>query len=529
MSIKKFREFLSEEWLVVDKEKNCVISKHGDDEKGATIAGRKMDFQNWNKTHKLGRFGILATHGPAMATDKPDQFAKPGEKKKTTAKAKKATSKAKPTAKKASTKKPTGSKVKTSGQNAKGGLSTQIGGLIARHMAKMFKEETEINELSPGTLGNYINKAYNRSKVLSIVRDQSHGQASTAGSTIDREYSRKINNADIGVRRATDRLAGHFNPTKQSKSKTNFLGKSLGKPSNQGGPSKTIGPNPNPPSGVGYPKPQTQTTQTASPMSNLPHANIPTAGSPSWIKQHRVARARSYLLTRKARAGREALANRTASYKQNDPYIHAKDVLKKSKRDATIQKAYNIEHPPKEDEQYKKDRETVRNAKRSATTKAAWAINHPWKAAALGAGAYVGYKALGVAKKTLFNSVNDQIERLLFETEETPNYYVQVLLCKGGVGDKSFRRHNLDAVRPIYTGAPNEPFDTKWLNNIITNDEQINLYCDEGYKIEEIFGSDDSNLCEKEMNEKHAHMVRVNDAIRRKFLPTEEYENDRSQ
>ena len=142
---------------------------------------------------------------------------------------------------------------------------------------------------------------------------------------------------------------------------------------------------------------------------------------------------------------------------------------------------------------------------------------------------FLGKTLLGVAKHTLFASVNDQIERLLFETEDTPNYHVHVLLSKGVVGDKSFRRHNLDVVRPIYTGAPNEPFDTKWLNNIITNDEQINLYCDEGYKIEEIFGSDDSNLCEKEMNEKHAHMVRVNDAIRRKFLPTEEYENDRSQ
>ena len=82
MTIKKFREFLSEEWLVVDKEKNCVISKHGEDEKGATIAGRKLDFINWNKTHKLGRFGILATHGPQMAMDKPDQFAKAGDKKK---------------------------------------------------------------------------------------------------------------------------------------------------------------------------------------------------------------------------------------------------------------------------------------------------------------------------------------------------------------------------------------------------------------------------------------------------------------
>ena len=207
----------------------------------------------------------MASHGPgAMAPDvanlepggKPKPKKKPASKAKTPAK--KPASKAASAAKKPS---PAKAKVKTPGQS-KGGLGTQIGGLIAKHMAKMFKEETEINELSKGTLGNYINKAYNRSKVLSIVRDQSHGQASTAGSTIDREYSRKINNADIGVRRATDRLAGHFNPTKQSKPKTNFLGKSLGKPSGQGGPPKTIGPNPNPPSGVGYPKPQT--TQTFS-------------------------------------------------------------------------------------------------------------------------------------------------------------------------------------------------------------------------------------------------------------------------
>ena len=152
MTIKKFKEFLSEEWLVVDKEKNCVISKHGEDEKGATVAGRKLDFINWNKTHKLGRFGILATHGPQMAVDKPDQFAKAGDKKK-----KKAASKAKTPAKKA-TAKPTSkaapaakkpslakAKAKTPGQG--GGLGTQIGSLIAKHMAKMFKEETEIKRI----------------------------------------------------------------------------------------------------------------------------------------------------------------------------------------------------------------------------------------------------------------------------------------------------------------------------------------------------------------------------------------------
>ena len=79
------------------------------------------------------------------------------------------------------------------------------------------------------------------------------------------------------------------------------------------------------------------------------------------------------------------MANRNNAYQQNDPYIHAKDVLKQSKKNATIQKAYNIEHPPKEDDDYNKARETVRNAKKSATKKAAWAINHPYKAAALGA------------------------------------------------------------------------------------------------------------------------------------------------
>ena len=68
MTIKKFREFLSEEWLIVDKHKNAIISKHGDDQKGATIAARKMDFAEWNKTHKLGRFCPMASHGPgAMA------------------------------------------------------------------------------------------------------------------------------------------------------------------------------------------------------------------------------------------------------------------------------------------------------------------------------------------------------------------------------------------------------------------------------------------------------------------------------
>ena len=78
-----------------------------------------------------------------------------------------------------------------------------------------------------------------------------------------------------------------------------------------------------------------------------------------------------------------------------------------------------------------KAKETLGNARKSATKKAAWAINHPYKAAALAGATYMGYKALGVAKKTLFNSVNHEIEHLLFESEETPNYYVQVLCAKG--------------------------------------------------------------------------------------------------
>ena len=68
MSIKKFREFLSEEWLIVDKDKNAVISKHGDDQKGATIAARKMDFRNGIRLINLDGSVSMASHGPgAMA------------------------------------------------------------------------------------------------------------------------------------------------------------------------------------------------------------------------------------------------------------------------------------------------------------------------------------------------------------------------------------------------------------------------------------------------------------------------------
>ena len=171
-----------EEWLIIDKHKNAVISKHGDDQKAATIAARKMDFAEWNKTHKLGRFCPMASHGPgAMAPDvanlepggKPKPKKKPASKAKTPAKP---TGKAVPAAKKPT---PAKAKAKTPGQ---GGLGTQIGSLIAKHMAKMFKEEHELNELSPSTLGSYVNKSHNRSKFLTMVSNQNHGEASTAGS-----------------------------------------------------------------------------------------------------------------------------------------------------------------------------------------------------------------------------------------------------------------------------------------------------------------------------------------------------------
>ena len=61
-------------------------------------------------------------------------------------------------------------------------------------------------------------------------------------------------------------------------------------------------------------------------------------------------------------------------------------------------------------------------------------------------GKYLGKKALGAAGHALFASVNHEIEHLLFEMEETPNYYVQVLMSKGGVGDKSFRRHTIATI-----------------------------------------------------------------------------------
>ena len=140
-----------EEWLIVDKHKNAIISKHGDDQKGATIAARKMDFAEWNKTHKLGRFCPMASHGPgAMAPDVAnlEPGGKPKPKKKPASKANKPAAK-KPAGKAASAAKkpsPAKAKAKTPGQ---GGLGTQIGSLIAKHMAKMFKED--VNE--SGTYG----------------------------------------------------------------------------------------------------------------------------------------------------------------------------------------------------------------------------------------------------------------------------------------------------------------------------------------------------------------------------------------
>ena len=359
MTIKKFREFLSEDWLVVDKEKNCVISKHGDDEKAATIAGRKMDFINYNKTKKLGRFAILATHGKDMVMDKPDQFAQVGDKKKAAAKAKKATSKAKPAAKKAPAKKATTTKkpaVKTPGQS-KGGLGTQIGGLIAKHMAKMFKEDVSFYTAKQNI------PVVNKADILKRAQERRQKAA--------QDYQKKFSNA-----------------------------------------------------------------------KNYSDISGPTGSS---------------------------------------EYQHAQNVIKTSKKQALIQKAYNIEHPPKGDDDYNKAKETLGNARKSATKKAAWAINHPYKAAALAGATYMGYKALGVAKKTLFNSVNDQIERLLFETEETPNYYVQVLMSKGGIGDKSFRRHTIATMAPRFSGAPNEVFPEGFIPNLLFNDPKFLELKEEGY------------------------------------------------
>ena len=347
----------------------------------------------------------MASHGPgAMAPDVAnlEPGGKPKPKKKPASKANKPAAK-KPAGKAASAAKkpsPAKAKAKTPGQ---GGLGTQIGSLIAKHMAKMFKED--VNE--SGTYGP--SPGYkNRDEFQAAMKKRRTEKKDTS----DWKYSA-----------------------------TNFVN-----------PSK-----------------------------------IDAVNHPSKVENPRKAAI--------------VLGNKET---KPDPYEHDTQTKKWLIHQSLMRRV------------------AKEKSLQNKETKEKKSHNHP-------VAGFLGKTLLGVAKHTLFASVNDQIERLLFETEDTPNYHVHVLLSKGVVGDKSFRRHNLDVVRPIYTGAPNEPFDTKWLNNIITNDEQINLYCDEGYKIEEIFGSDDSNLCEKEMNEKHAHMVRVNDAIRRKFLPTEEYENDRSQ
>ena len=370
MTLKTFRKFFSEEWIIVDKHKNAVISKHGDDQKGATIAARKMDFAEWNKTHKLGRFCPMATHGPgAMAPDVANL--EPGGKPKPK---KKPAKKAKTPAKKAPTKKPTGSKVKTPGQNSKGGLSSQIGGLIARHMAKMFKEEV----LSP-------------------------------------QETWKKN---------------------QEKSATKIVNK--------------------------YPA---DTKRVSDVYSTQIISNKPTT------------------------------TNNKPKINTNDPYpndLQTARWLKHQSLMRKVAKEKELQHPGK----------------------------HHSLLASLGHAA--GHTLLHVAKDTLLASVNAQVERLLFETEEQPNYHVQILLDSGNIGNKNFRRHSIDTIRPIYTGAPNEPLDTKWLNTIIMNDEQIKEYQSKGYHIADIIGSDDPYQSEREMNERHARAVRVQDAVARRFLPKDE-------
>ena len=498
-----------EEWLIVDKHKNAIISKHGDDQKGATIAARKMDFAEWNKTHKLGRFCPMASHGPgAMAPDvanlepggKPKPKKKPATKAKTPAK--KPASKAAP-AKKAT---PAKAKVKTPGQG--GGLGTQIGSLIAKHMAKMFKEEHELNELSPGTLGNYINKAHNRSKFLSMVSNQNHGQASTAASSIDREYQRKINTSDIGIRRATDRLTGNFHPNSKPKGKTNFLGKRLGKPSNQGGPSKTIAPNPNPSNDKDInPTPTKGAYQQDEPAPSNTHPNnVPTIGSSEWNRRKRIDRARNYLAVRHARTVGKSIDPSKYSYKSQNVLAGRSSSSNAGKVD------------------YVKAARELAAKQRYAKLQGAepsFSHRHPIITAV---GKYLGKKALGAAGHALFASVNHEIEHLLFEMEETPNYYVQVLMSKGGVGDKSFRRHTIATMAPRHSGAPNEVFPEGFIPNLLLNDPKFLELKEEGYNtLESIYGSHDSNQVNSFMDEKHAHLVRVNDAIRRKFLPREEY------
>jgi hypothetical protein len=443
-----------EEWIIIDKHKNAVISKHGDDQKGATIAARKMDFGEWNKTHKLGRFCPMATHGPgAMAPDvanlepggkpKPKKKAASNAKPAAKATAKKPAAKAAPAAKKST---PAKAKAKTPGQG--GGLGTQIGALIAKHMGKMFKEETEINEI-------YYTK-----------RDP-------------------LPNADAWKEK---------NKEKSIKSAENYMRKfSDNKP--KGGMSKT--------------SPATSPTPSSEPAPSNTHPNnIPSAGGSEEIRRHRMDRAHQYLAIRHARTVGKTIDPSKYNY-------HAQRVLGGVSQSKSPPPG-KIDYPKAARELAAKQR--YAKLQGAANKKPSFLQRHP---IATAVGGYVGRKVLSAAKKTLFASVNDQIERLLFETEECPNYHVQILMSKGVVGDKSFRRHSLDTVRPIYTGAPNEPIDTKWLNNLITRDEQIQQYRHEGYAIEDIVGSHDSHASERQMNERHSHMVRVNDAIRRKFTPKE--------
>ena len=59
---------------------------------------------------------------------------------------------------------------------------------------------------------------------------------------------------------------------------------------------------------------------------------------------------------------------------------------------------------------------------------------------------------------------------------------------------------------------------------MLLNDPKFLELKEEGYNtLKSIYGSHDSNQVNSFMDEKHSHLVRVNDAIRRKFLPREEY------
>jgi len=399
------REDIKEEWIIVDKHKNAVISKHGDDQKAATIAARKMDFAEWNKTHKLGRFCPMATHGPgAMAPDVAnlDPGGKPKPKKKAASKAKtakKPTGKAAPAAKKPS---PAKAKAKTPGQG--GGLGSQIGSLIAKHMSKMFKEEHELNEIDPKILKSYMSKPSSPERVEAFKKFRQ-------------------TNAQNYLKFRQERNGGSSQPTNNS-------------PNN-------------------------------SPTNN----KLPRVKAADWYQNQPKPQPK------------------TKGVADDDDY-------------KTLQKKYNT----------MRMQNSIKNWSRE-----------PEKPSLLhSVGHGLAHTAVHVLKHALMSSVNYEVERILFETEEQPNYHVQILLDSGNIGNKSFRRHSISTVRPVYTGAPNEPLDEKWLNRLITSDEQIKHYQDEGYHIADIIGSNDPYQSEREMNERHAKAVRTQDAIARRFLPRDE-------